>query len=38
MKTYVINLDKYYNNYIEQKPYLENIGLEIIRFKGINAI
>lgn len=38
MKTFVINLDKYYNNYIEQKPYLENIGLKISRFKAINAI
>ena len=38
LKTFVINLDDYKENYIKQLPYLENIGLTIERFKGINAI
>jgi hypothetical protein len=38
MNTFVINLDKYTNNFDKQKPYLENIGLNVTRFKGINAI
>jgi len=38
MKTFVINLDKYQDNFNYQKPYLENVGLEVYRFKGINAI
>ena len=37
LKTFVINLDDYKENYIKQLPYLENIGLKIERFKGINA-
>lgn len=38
LKTFVINLDDYEYNYIKQKPYLENIGLDVQRFKGINAL
>ena len=34
MKTFVINLDKYQDNFNYQKPYLENVGLEVYRFKG----
>ena len=35
---YVINLDKYKKNYYKQLPYLNEIGLKVNRFKGINAI
>ena len=35
---YVINLDKYKNNYNKQLPYLNELGLKVNRFKGINAI
>jgi len=38
LKTYVINLDEYKNNYIKQLPYLLNIGLIVERFSGINAL
>ena len=38
LKTFVINLDTYKTNYIEQLPYLENIGLKVERFSGINAL
>ena len=38
MKTFVINLDKYLNNFTYQKPFLENIGLKVERFRGINAL
>ena len=38
MKTFVINLDKYIKNFNHQKPILKNIGLNIERFNGINAI
>ena len=38
LKTLVINLDDYINNYNKQIPYLETIGLNIERFKGINAL
>ncbi len=38
LKTFVINLDDYIENYIKQLPYLENIGLKIERFSGINAL
>jgi len=38
MKTFIINLDKSIKNFHYQKPILENIGLDIERFKGINAI
>jgi GR25 family glycosyltransferase involved in LPS biosynthesis len=38
MKTFVINLDKYINNFIYQKPILENIGLKVERFRAINAL
>lgn len=38
LKTLVINLDDYIENYNIQLPYLENIGLKIERFSGINAI
>ena len=34
---YVINLDKYINNYNKQLPYLNELGLKVNRFKGINA-
>ncbi len=37
LKTVVINLDDYINNYNKQLPYLENLGLKVERFKGINA-
>ena len=38
LKTFVINLDDYKENYIKQMPYLENLGLKIQRFSGINAL
>ena len=38
LKTLVINLDDYIENYNKQLPYLENIGLKIERFSGINAL
>lgn len=38
LKTFVINLDDYKENYNKQLPYLENIGLKIERFSGINAL
>jgi GR25 family glycosyltransferase involved in LPS biosynthesis len=38
LKTFVINLDDYKENYIKQLPYLETIGLKVERFKGINAL
>ena len=38
LKTLIINLDDYIENYNKQLPYLENIGLKIERFSGINAI
>jgi len=38
LKTFVINLDDYKENYIKQLPYLENIGLKVERFIGINAL
>jgi len=38
LKTFVINLDDYKENYTKQLPYLENIGLKVERFKGINAL
>ena len=38
IRTSVINLDKYIDNYNTQKPYLENIGLKPERFSAINAI
>ena len=38
LKTFVINLDDYKENYIKQLPYLESIGLKIERFVGINAL
>ena len=38
IKTFVINLDGYESNYNKQRPYLENIGLDVERFKAINAI
>lgn len=37
IKAFVINLDGYESNYEKQKPYLENLGLDVNRFKGINA-
>ena len=38
LKTFVINLDDYKENYNKQLPYLENIGLRVERFQGINAL
>ena len=38
LKTLVINLDDYIENYNIQLPYLESIGLKIERFSGINAL
>lgn len=38
LKTFVINLDKYQENYYKQLPYLESLGLQVERFKGINAL
>ena len=38
LKTFVINLDDYKENYLKQLPYLENIGLKVERFNGINAL
>tara|TARA_Y100000389_G_scaffold10942_2_gene10145 strand:- start:52 stop:978 length:927 start_codon:yes stop_codon:yes gene_type:complete len=38
LKTFVINLEDYKENYIKQLPYLENLGLKIERFVGINAL
>jgi len=38
MKTFVINLDKYIENFNYQKSFLEKVGLEVERFKGINAL
>lgn len=38
LKTFVINLDDYIENYNKQLPYLENIGLNIERFSGLNAL
>jgi len=38
LKTFVINLDDYKENYVKQLPYLESIGLKVERFNGINAL
>ena len=38
LKTFVINLDDYKENYNKQLPYLENLGLKVERFSGINAL
>ena len=38
MKTFVINLDSSIHNFKKQKYYLEKIGLNPIRFSGINAL
>ena len=38
LKTFVINLDDYKENYVKQLPYLESIGLKVERFCGINAL
>ena len=37
MKTFVISLDKYINNFNYQKPFLEKLGLKVERFRGING-
>ena len=37
LKTLVLNLDDYKENYNKQLPYLESIGLKVQRFSGINA-
>ena len=38
IKTFVVNLDDYNENYDNQLPYLEKIGLHPERFSAINAI
>jgi len=38
LKTFVINLDDYKENYVKQLPYLQSIGLKVERFSGINAL
>ena len=38
LKTLVLNLDDYRENYNKQLPYLESIGLKVERFSGINAL
>lgn len=38
LKTFVINLDDYKENYEKQLPYLQSIGLKVERFNGINAL
>ena len=38
LKTFIINLNDYKENYIKQLPYLESIGLKVERFSGINAL
>ena len=38
LKTFVINLNDYRDNYDKQLPYLESIGLNIEHFSGINAL
>lgn len=38
IKTFVVNLDDYHENYTNQLPYLEKIGLHPERFSAINAI
>ena len=38
IRTSVVNLDKYIDNYNLQRPYLESIGLKPERFSAINAI
>ena len=38
LQSFVINLDDYKKNYDKQLPYLENLGLKVQRFNGINAI
>ena len=37
IKAFVINLDDSKANYEKQKPYLENLGLEVNRFRAING-
>ena len=37
-KTYVINLDKYIDNFNKQKTILEAVGINSIRFSAINAL
>lgn len=38
LKTYIINLDDYKSNYTKQLPYLLNLGLQVERLSGINAL
>ena len=38
LKTFVINLDEYKENYNKQLPYLKSIGLNVERFSGINGL
>ena len=37
IKAFVINLDDSKHNYEKQKPHLEDLGLEVHRFSGING-
>jgi len=38
LRTFVINLADYQKNYEKQLPYLQNLGLKVERFNGINAL
>ena len=38
LRTFVINLDDYRENYEKQLPYLQSIGLKPERFSGVNAL
>tara|TARA_Y100000591_G_scaffold331715_1_gene366524 strand:- start:14054 stop:14962 length:909 start_codon:yes stop_codon:yes gene_type:complete len=38
LKVFVINLDDYITNYNNLLPYLNELGLKVKRFKGINAL
>ena len=38
LKTFVISLDDYIENLKKQLPYLEEIGLKVEKFRGINAL
>jgi len=38
IKSFVINLDDYKENFVKQLPFLQNVGLNPERFSGINAL
>ena len=38
VKTFVVNLEDYKENFDEQKPYLEHVGIVPERFSAINAL